>query len=177
MLRENEIHKPVFIKLFYISSKKPSKTPKTKNTYFDYSSPSDNNLREHTNKRSPILSKPNQIDACLDEIIKLSALLFNNMRLRAVSVSNDDLEAYLDEAIRTQINYSYFAQDDDASATLMIKEYEKLLSKYKEKKKELLQSSRPRTIKSQEYDNDDEKLIEKLEESLNFAENMIKELN
>jgi hypothetical protein len=108
------------------------------------------------------------------------------MRLRAVSVSNDDLEAYLDEARRTQIKYSYIAQDDDDSATLMINEYESLLSDYKDEKRKLMQrlktarelkSARGRnasSLTSKDDETDDTKLIERLEEVLRHAEDMIK---
>ncbi len=113
----------------------------------------------------------------------MSAKLFNSMRLRAISVSNDDLEAYLDEARRTQVNYSYLAQDDDDdSATLMINEYESLLLDYKDEKKKLMQMSRLKSargrnassITSREDETDDTKLIEQLEDILKQAEKMIK---
>jgi hypothetical protein len=161
-----------------------SKTP-TANAYFsNNSSVWDKNNKEKTNKSSTNKNKIHNIDACLDEIIKLSAKLFNNMRLRSLSVSNDNLEAYLDEARRTQISYSYIVQDDDDdSATLMINEYETLLSKYKEQKNTLIQSSRlksarDKTLRSTvsiESDNDEKILIEELENSLNIAENMIRQ--
>ena len=122
------------------------------------------------------------IEDVLCQIIALSAKLFNSMRLRAISVSNDDLEAYLDEARRTQIKYSYIAQDDDDSATFMINEYESLLFDYKEQKKKLMQTSRQNsatirklsTLTSREDETHDTKLIERLEEVLRHAEDMIK---
>ncbi len=112
----------------------------------------------------------------------MSARLFNNIRLRAVSVSNDDLEAYLDEARRTQINYSYIPQDDDDSATLMINEYESLLSEYKEQKRKLMQISRQKSatirkvssLTSRDDETDDTQLIEQLEDILKQAKNIIK---
>lgn len=108
------------------------------------------------------------------------------MRLRAISVSNDDLEAYLDEARRTQINYSYVALDDDNLANLMIIEYESLLLKYKEQKRGLMQLSKQKSERGNTQRNsasiekdyfDDRKLREKLEESLDKAKNMIEQLS
>ena len=105
------------------------------------------------------------------------------MRLRSVSVSNDDLEDYLDEARRTQVKYSYLAQDDDDdSATLMINEYESLLSEYKEQKRKLMKISRQKSatgkkvssLTSRDDETDDTKLIEQLEDILKQAEKMLK---
>ena len=104
-----------------------------------------------------------EIDLHLESIIELSAKLFNYVRLRAVSVSNDDLEAYLDEARQKQISYSYVVQNNDKSAySSMINEYEKLLEIYKKQKKELIQSSRHKNSVSTEDENCDKERLENI---------------
>ena len=99
----------------------------------------------------------------------MSAKLFNYVRLRAVSVSNDDLEAYLDEARRTHISYSYVARDNDNSAYSMINEYEKLLEIYKKQKKDLIQSSRHKNSVSTDYENYDKEKLEKVLEKVQIT--------